>query len=484
MNEIVPVILSGGVGSRLWPLSRKSLPKQFTPLLGVQSLFSAALRRVKCYGFTEPVIVTSSDHRFLAEKQMRECGCTGNILLEPEGKNTAPAVFAAAHHVVSSFGDELLLVMPSDHHIPDQDTFTESVLKGRAAAEAGAVVTFGVEPNRPETGYGYIELGQSTVDGTFVAQKFHEKPDQSTAQNMLDAGTYVWNAGIFLFRASAMLAHARDLVPDMLGLVEMAVDGASQDKNFWHIDEVAWSKIRSESVDYAIMEKIDKISCVKFSGLWSDLGDWKALAKQLPHDVDSNLITGTATQLGCENTVLWSASPSTQLVGFGLKNIVTVVTDDAVLVTDTERVNDVRDIVDHLEKLDISQANQHAKDYRPWGWFESLVISPGYQVKRLHVYPGAALSLQSHQHRSEHWVVVSGEASVVRDDEAFVLAKNESVYIQMGQIHRLSNHTDEPLIVIEVQTGEYLGEDDIVRYEDVYKRVKSVPSKSNPNPNT
>ena len=232
------------------------------------------------------------------------------------------------------------------------------------------------------------------------------------------------------------------------------------------------------------MEKIEKISCVKFSGQWSDLGDWKALAGQLPHDVDNNLIAGTATQLGCENTILWSAPKSAQLVGFGVKNIVTVVTDDAVLVADADRVNDVRDVVDHLEKLDIPQAIQHSKDYRPWGWFESLVINPGYQVKRLHVYPGAALSLQSHQHRSEHWVVVSGEASVVRDDETFVLAKNESVYIHMGQVHRLSNHTKEPLIVIEVQTGEYLGEDDIVRYEDVYERVKSAQSNPSPNPNS
>ncbi len=471
MNEIVPVILCGGVGSRLWPLSRRSLPKQFAPLVGAQSLFEAAVTRVDSEAFANPLVITSRDHRFLAEKQIRDCGCSSTILLEPVGKNTAPAVFAAAHHIMKHNGDALLLVMPSDHHIPDQDAFRKMVLAGRAAAEAGTIVTFGVAPNRPETGYGYIELGQPSAGAAFTVEKFHEKPDVATAQTMLDAGHYVWNAGIFLFRASTMLAHAKNLASDMLAAVQAAIDMAREDNNFWHIDDVAWAEIYGQSVDYAILEHTNQIACVKFSGNWSDLGDWNAVAGQLPHDGEGNFITGTASQLECQNTTLWSAAHGTQLVGLGLKNIVTVVMDDAVLVADASRMQDVRDVVDHLEQAGISQAHQHAKDYRPWGWFESLVIMPGYQVKRLHVYSGAALSLQSHQHRSEHWVVVSGTASVVRDDEVLTLATNESVYIHVGQKHRLSNETDAPLTVIEVQTGSYLGEDDIVRYEDVYRRV-------------
>ena len=471
MNEIVPVILCGGVGSRLWPLSRKSLPKQFAPLIGKQSLFEAAVKRVDCDGFADPIVVTSSDHRFLAEKQMRECGCSGPIILEPEGKNTAPAVFSASHFVMKHYGDALLLVMPSDHHIPDQDAFVTMVQAGRTAAEAGAIVTFGVAPDRPEIGYGYIELGQPSAGAAFAVKKFHEKPDLEAAQRMLDAGHFVWNAGIFLFRASIMLAHAKKLAPDMLAAVETAIDGAREDKNFWNMHDEAWANIHGQSVDYAILEHTDQIACVKFSGGWSDLGDWNAVARQLPQDSDANFITGIASQVDCRNTTLWSTANGTQLVGLGLKNIVTVVMEDAVLVADAGRMQDVRDVVEKLEKAGVSQANQHAKDYRPWGWFESLVNMPGYQVKRLHVYPGAALSLQSHQHRSEHWVVVSGTASVVRDDEVLTLTTNESTYIAIGQKHRLANETDADLVVIEVQTGVYLGEDDIVRYDDVYSRV-------------
>ena len=472
MSEIVPVILCGGVGSRLWPLSRKSLPKQFAQLLGEESLFEAAVKRVDNPKFVSPLVVTSSEHRFLVEKQLRDCGCSGTILLEPSGKNTAPAVFAAARHVVKHFGDALLLVTPSDHHIPDQDVFVEMVMAGRKAANDGAIVTFGVSPSRPETGFGYIELGDPISSEVSSVKRFHEKPDFVTAQEMFDAGNYVWNAGIFLFRASVMLAQARKLNPEMLAATEVAIDCARKDKNFWHIDEVAWAKIQGQSVDYAILEKIDQIACVRFQCGWSDLGDWNAVAGRLPRDDKSNFVSGTATQIDCHNTTLWSSASDTQLVGLGLENVVTVVMNDAVLVADANRMQDVRDVVDNLEKAGISQANQHAKDYRPWGWFESLVNMPGYQVKRLHVYPGAALSLQSHQHRSEHWVVVSGSASVVRDYENLTLATNESVYIHVGQKHRLANETKLPLTVIEVQTGDYLGEDDITRYEDSYDRIE------------
>jgi len=473
MTITIPVVLCGGVGSRLWPLSRKSLPKQFAPLIGDDSLFMAAVRRTAQLGFTEPVVVTSTEHRFLAEKQLRDCGVAGQILLEPSGKNTAPAVFAAAHFAVKKHGDALMLVMPSDHHIPDPKAFAEMVQSGAAAAGGGAVVTFGVTPDRPETGYGYIELGGDTAAVCCAVTKFHEKPNLQTAEQMLGAGNYVWNAGIFLFQASTLLALAKQFEPEMLAAVQKSVDSATEDKNFWHIDSALWNSIKGQSIDYAILEKTDKIACVKFNGRWSDLGDWNAVAGQLPHDADGNLISGAASQIECHNAALWSASEGTHLVGLGLHNIVAVVTDDAVLVADAARMQDVRHVVDYLEAKNITQAHQHAKDYRPWGWFESLVNMPGYQVKRLHVHPGAALSLQSHQHRSEHWVVVSGTASVVRDDDVLTLATNQSVYIHAGQKHRLANETDAPLTVIEVQTGSYLGEDDIVRYEDVYNRTPS-----------
>ena len=304
MGEIIPVILCGGVGSRLWPLSRRSLPKQFAPLFGAQSLFEAAVTRVDRDEFADPLVVTSSDHRFLVEKQLRDRGCSGTILLEPEGKNTAPAVFAAVHHVLKHYGDTLLLVVPSDHHIPDQNSFTKMVLAGRAAANDGAIVTFGVVPDRPETGYGYIELGQPSAGAAFDVKKFHEKPDLATAQTMMHSRNYVWNAGIFLFRASAMLAHAKHLAPDMLAAVQAAIDGAREDNNFLHIDCAAWAKIQGQSVDYAILEKTDLIACVKFSGQWSDLGDWNAVAKQLLHDGEENFITGAASHLDCRNTIM------------------------------------------------------------------------------------------------------------------------------------------------------------------------------------
>ncbi|MBL18769.1 MAG: mannose-1-phosphate guanylyltransferase/mannose-6-phosphate isomerase [Flavobacteriaceae bacterium] len=470
MRKIMPVILCGGVGSRLWPLSRKSLPKQFAQLLGNKSLFEAAMKRVDTKEFSSPLIVTSRDHRFLVEKQLRDCGCSGTILLEPTGKNTAPAVFAAAHHVMKQIGDELLLVMPSDHHIPDQDAFVEMVLAGCEAARNSAIVTFGVSPNRPETGFGYIELGDSTSSAVSTVKKFHEKPDFVTAQKMFDAGNYAWNAGIFLFRTSVMLAHAKTLQPDMLAATQEAVDCSREDNKFRHINRAAWAKIQGQSIDYAILEKTDQIACVKFQGNWSDLGDWNAVAGQLPRDDNGNFVNGAANQIDCHNTTLWSSASDIQLVGLGLENVVTVAMDDAVLVVDASRLQDVRQVVEHLKLAGVSQADQHARDYRPWGWFESLVSKPGYQVKRLHVFPGAALSLQSHKHRSEHWVVVSGRATVVRDQETLSLSTNESVYIHVGQKHRLANETDQPLTVIEVQTGSYLGEDDITRYFDQYDR--------------
>ena len=471
MEKIIPVVLSGGVGSRLWPLSRKSYPKQFTNLIGEVSLFQAAAQRANCVSNIDPVVVTSTDHRFLAQNQLKDLGISAQFLLEPQGKDTAPAVFAAAHFINKIHGDALVLIMPSDHYIPDENAFAQMVHSGCSAAMDGVLVTFGIKPHKPETGYGYIELGDNTSGDCYAVNKFLEKPNLEVAEQIFASGNHVWNSGIFLFKSSTLLALAQSFEPKVYDSVKASVDSALQDKNFWHIDSSHWAQIERQSVDYAILEKCDNINCIKFTGCWSDLGDWNAIASQLPLDTSGNLISGDVTQIDCNDTTLWAASEGTHLVGLGLKNIVAVATNDAVLVADFNRVQDVKYAVSHLAEKKVFQASNHPKDYRPWGWFESLINKPGYQVKRLNVYPGAALSLQSHRHRSEHWVVVCGTATVTRDGVSMLIETNASVYIQAGQKHRLANGTSDPLVVIEVQTGGYLGEDDITRYEDVYKRA-------------
>ena len=474
MEKIIPVILSGGIGSRLWPLSRQSFPKQFASLIDGGSLFETAIQRARALCETEPVIVTSSDYRFIVQKQLYDCGLGGQILLEPEGKNTAPAVFAATHFVNDIHGDALVLIMPSDHHIPDEEAFTEMIYSGCAAATDGALVTFGVTPDKPETAYGYIELSENTSANCYIVKKFIEKPNVEIAQKILAAGNYLWNAGIFLFKASTLLNLAQRHEPAMLTTVAASINTAIHDENFLHLDPRHWAQLEDQSIDYAILEKTDEIRCLKFVGNWSDLGDWNALANQLQLDASDNLVSGDVSQIDCNNVTLWAASERTHLVGLGLKNIVAVATDDAVLVADSNRAQDVRDVVSYLDKKKISQACKHVKDYRPWGWFESLVSMPGYQVKRLNVYPGATLSLQSHKYRSEHWIVVCGTATVVLDGDLMTVEPNTSVYIQSGQKHRLANDTNGSLVVIEVQTGSYLGEDDIIRYEDAYNRVQEI----------
>ena len=471
MVSIVPVVLCGGSGSRLWPLSRKSMPKQFAPLIGNSSLFTAAVQRSALLTSNEPVVVTSVKHRFLVEKQLRDVGLLGKILLEPVGKNTAPAIFAAAYHVQKVYGDALMLVMPSDHHIPDHERFREMVRSGMSAALDNSLITFGVTPERPETGYGYIEVEGDGDKVCSPVKKFYEKPQVQSAKQMIAQGNCFWNAGIFLFKASTVLKCAEQLETDAMALIKISVDAAVKDNNFLHLDSASWGEVKAVSFDNAILERINQIKCVKFDGSWLDLGDWKALGGQLPLDGDGNSISGEASQIDCKNVTLWSASEGTHLVGLGLSNIVAVVVDDAVLITESSRTQDVRKVVDYLDANKISQAEFTSKSYRPWGWFESLVNRPGYQVKRLHVHSGAALSIQSHEYRSEHWVVVSGTATVLRGDKTLKLEANESVYIEVGQKHRLANDTSEPLTVIEVQTGTYLGEDDIVRYDDRYNRL-------------
>lgn len=470
MSSITPVVLTGGIGSRLWPVSRKSLPKQFAHMFGAQTLFQESVRRVRGKGFLKPLILASEEHRFLVSQQLLGLGVEGDVVLEPQGKNTAPAIIAAAIIAQKRDLNAMILVLPSDHHIPDTNAFCEAVTRGKRSADSGDVVVFGVRPTCAETGYGYIETETSEENGIKKVTQFHEKPEKLLATKMYNSGRYLWNAGIFLARTDCILGMASQFQSSILTSVQKAVDNGNIDLDYFRFSADAWLEVEPISFDYAIMEKAKNVSCVEFDSGWSDMGNWGSVANLMPLDEHNNVISPSATAVDCSNTTLWSSANRVHLTGLGLENIVAVATDDAVLVASVDRLQEVGSVVEALEVKSAPEAKQHLKDYRPWGWFESIVLAPNYQVKRLHIHPGSSLSLQSHQHRSEHWVVVSGTATVVRDEETMYLETNSSVYINAGQKHRLSNETDVPLVVIEVQTGGYLSEDDIIRYEDLYQR--------------
>ncbi len=417
--------------------------------------------------------MTASDFRFIVTEQLAEAGIDpGAILIEPEGRNTAPAVLAATFHALTDNPDAILLVAPSDHLIPDTDAFKAAVRAGLAAAEEGRIVTFGITPTRPETAYGYLELPEAPNGETkpYPLTQFVEKPDQNTAERLLADGTYLWNAGIFLARAKDMLeafaTHASDLVEP----VREAVAEGRPDLGFLRLDPHAWSGAQDISIDYAVMERADNLAVVPFTGHWSDLGDWDAVRRESDADLRGVVTSGEAVAIDCDDTLLRSDSDRLQVVGIGLKNIMAIAMNDAVLVADASRAQDVKLAVTALKQKQAAQATQFPKDHRPWGWFESLVVGDRFQVKRIHVHPGAALSLQSHFHRSEHWIVVEGTAQVTIDNQVKLVTENESVYIPLGSKHRMENPGKVPMVLIEVQTGTYVGEDDIVRFEDVYAR--------------
>ncbi len=465
---ITPVLLCGGSGTRLWPLSRKSYPKQFTELVGEESLFQASARRLSGPGYAAPLVITGADFRFIATEQLAATGIAGGtVLIEPEGRNTAPAVLAAALWLARKDPEALMLVAPSDHVIPDPAAFRAAVEAGRAAAEAGTLVTFGIAPDRPETGYGYLELAAAPNGGPVPLQRFVEKPDLATAEAMLATGSFLWNAGIFLFSVKAILAAFEAHAPELIAPVTAAVEGGATDLTFFRLDPGPWSQVADISIDYAVMEKADNLSVVPYTGAWSDLGGWDAVWRESGAGV---VTTGAATAIDCADTLLRSESPDLELVGIGLKDTIVVATPDAVLVADASRAQDVKKAVTALKAKGAKQAEAFPRDHRPWGWFETLALADRFQVKRIVVKPGAALSLQSHVHRAEHWIVVSGTAKVTVNDEVRLVTENQSVYIPLGAIHRMENPGRVPMVLIEVQTGVYLGEDDIVRYEDVYAR--------------
>ena len=471
-TTITPVLMAGGSGTRLWPMSRKSFPKQFAPLIGEVSLFQASAQRLAGDLFAAPMVMTGSDFRFIVAEQLEQAGIApAAIVIEPEGRNTAPAILAAALMAAQDDPARLLLVAPSDHVIPDAAAFARVVAQGADPARAGRIVTFGITPVRPETGYGYLELA-GMGEGPQPLARFVEKPDATTAREMLAQGNFLWNAGIFLFSAQAMIDAFAAHAPEYLDPVQAAVDGAQPDLGFLRLARGPWSALPDSSIDYAVMEKAPNLTVVRFAGHWSDLGGWDAVWREmLPAGAQGGNVTDAAsTAIDCTDTLLRSDGDDMQVVGIGLTDMLVVATGDAVLVAPRDRAQDVKLAVAELKARGRRQATSFRRDHRPWGWFETLALDERFQVKRIVVKPGASLSLQSHVHRSEHWIVVSGTARVTVDDAVTLVTENQSIYVPLGAVHRMENPGKVPMVLIEVQTGAYLGEDDIIRYEDVYAR--------------
>ncbi|HEV2620872.1 MAG TPA: mannose-1-phosphate guanylyltransferase/mannose-6-phosphate isomerase [Frateuria sp.] len=466
---MIPVILSGGSGTRLWPLSREAYPKQFLPLVGKDTMLQATWQRIAPLASSAPMVVANEEHRFMVAEQLRQVGCVPSaILLEPVGRNTAPAIAVAALQSMRAGADPLLLVLPSDHVITDAPAFQAAVRQAEPAASRGRLVTFGIVPSGPETGYGYIRAGAALADGVRAVAEFVEKPDEATAKGYVDSGEYFWNSGMFLFRASVFLAELERQQSAMLAACRAALEGASRDADFVRLDKAAFAACPSDSIDYAVMEHTDAAAVLPIEVGWNDLGSWSALWEVAEQDGNGNAHHGDVLAQDCRNTLAWGDGRLLALLG--LENVVVVDTADAVLVAHKDRVQDVKGIVGRLKAEGRSEPTSHRKVYRPWGSYDSIDVGGRFQVKRITVKPGASLSLQMHHHRAEHWIIVSGTGRITRGEEVFTLAENQSTYIPLGVKHRLENPGRLPLELIEVQSGSYLGEDDIVRFEDVYGR--------------
>lgn len=469
---LIPVILSGGSGTRLWPLSRELYPKQLLPLVGDHTMLQeTALRVAGVADAGAPIVVCNESHRFMVAEQMLELGALpAAIILEPVGRNTAPAVAVAALVALDGKAegeDPILLVLPADHVIRDVDSFREAVQEGLAAAAAGKLVTFGVVPDRPETGYGYIRKAKGTGPAYPVAE-FVEKPNLETSIRYVQSGDYFWNSGMFMFRARAYLAELKKHAPAMLDACEAAVAAAKHDLDFTRLSAETFGACPSDSIDYAVMEKTADAVVVPLDAGWSDVGSWSALADALPRDAAGNVIAGDVITEGTTGSYLHSTSRL--IAAVGLTDHVVVETKDAVLVAPRDKVQDVKALVNQLKAQGRYETSLHREVFRPWGSYDSIDNGERFQVKRLVVKPGAQMSLQLHHHRAEHWIVVSGTARITRGEETFLLGENESTFIPMGTKHRIENPGKVTLHIIEVQSGSYLGEDDIVRFEDVYGR--------------
>lgn len=468
---VLPVLLSGGSGTRLWPMSRTLYPKQLLPLASDQPMLAETAARFQATDlFTAPMVICNEEHRFVVAEQLRQIGVRPrSIVLEPVGRNTAPAAAVAAMMVEADQPGGLLLLAPSDAVIRDVPAFHAAVRAAVPAAQAGALVTFGVTPTGPETAYGYIRYGADAVsDGVFRVERFVEKPDLATARSYLAEGCYAWNAGLFLFRADVFLAELARTRPDILDGAREALDRSLADLDFLRLNRDAFGVCPSESIDYAVMEQTDRAAVVPVTMGWNDVGAWSALWDITAKDEAGNVAIGDIVTEDVQNSYLRSSHRL--LTAVGIRDLVVIVTDDAVMVAPRDRAQDVKKIVDQLKRAGRSEADSHSIVYRPWGSYQSIDAGERFQVKRIVVKPGAKLSMQMHHHRAEHWVVVHGTAKVVRDEEETLIFENQSIYIPIGARHRLENPGKVPLHLIEVQSGSYLGEDDIVRFEDVYGR--------------
>ena len=467
-----PLVLSGGSGSRLWPMSRRLRPKQFLPLLSERSMLQDTVMRLQgVAGARAPIVVSNSEHRFLVAEQLREIGVKPEVqILEPVGRNTAPAVAIAALQAQSLERDACLFVLPSDHLIQDLPAFHSAIATALPLAVNGSLVTFGVTPKAPVTGYGYIERGDPIPEskGSFKVKRFVEKPDLETARGYVSSGSFFWNSGMFVFRAARFLEELQRFRPDIAAAAKAAWEGGTRDLDFLRLDPAAFEACPSDSLDYAVMERTSASVVVKADMGWSDVGSWTALWEAEKKDESQNVAHGDVDLRDAKGCYVRAESRLVSVLG--AKDLIVVETDDAVLVADRSRSQEVKEIVEALDRKARTEHLSHRRVYRPWGYYESIDAGDRFQVKRIMVKPGEALSLQMHHHRAEHWVVVSGTAKVTRNDETKLVAENESTYIPIGAKHRLENPGKTPLFLIEVQSGGYLGEDDIVRFEDRYQR--------------
>mgnify|MGYP000507019130 CR=1 FL=1 len=470
--KIIPVILSGGSGTRLWPLSREAYPKQLLKLVSDETLLQQTVTRLKHFeGVSAPVIVCNGEHRFLIAEQLREINVTPRALfLEPVARNTAPALAVAAHALLRDEPDALMLVLPADHLIARPRQFAEALKAAAAAAQAGKLVTFGVVPTGPETGYGYIERGAALEhDGAYAVARFIEKPDAARATEFVAQGSFYWNSGMFLFGAKKYLDELGKTHPDMVSCTAQALEKSYTDLDFCRLDEQALASCKSESIDYAVMEHTDSAAVVPVDIGWSDIGSWSALWEVSEKDDSGNTVRGDVYLDGSNNCLVRAESRA--IAALGLDDVVIIETSDAILVAHKSKVQDVKKVVAYLKQNDRTEHLTHKRVFRPWGWYEGIDEGERFQVKRIMVKPGEKLSLQMHHHRAEHWIVVTGSARVTRGDEVTLLTENQSTYIPLGVTHRLENPGKVPLHLIEVQSGAYLGEDDIVRFQDTYGRA-------------
>jgi len=465
---IAPIILSGGSGTRLWPLSRKLHPKQFINLVNDTTLFQDTILRLP-EDVADPLIICNEDHRFLAAEQLRQIHKNSNgIILEPIGKNTAPAIALAALKFVNNGEDPLLLVLSADHLIQDTDVFHQSIKIAEKLAEKDKLVTFGIVPNKAETGYGYIQADINNTSDSYNIQSFTEKPNQEDAQKYLDSGNYLWNSGMFMFKASIYLQELEKFEPEILTSCKKSCQTEYKDKDFIRLNNDEFRQCPEQSIDYGVMEHTEGAMVVPLDANWSDIGSWDALWDAKNKDSNGNVSEGDVILNGVKNTYIYSSNRLVSAIG--VSDLVIVDTQDALLIADKNHSQNIKNIVNQLKKENRSEAENHRKVLRPWGYYDSIDADDGFQVKRILVNPGAKLSLQKHQHRAEHWVVVKGVATITRGDDVFVLKENQSTYIPKGEVHRLENTEETDLEIIEIQTGDYLGEDDIIRLEDDYQR--------------